>query len=122
MFSNRETRETVILNTLLKEGIQTKKELQDALNAHGVGYSTDEPRPNAIKSLCLSLYREFKKHEILLFDMSPVVHQKQYVITQQAFEFAKEHLVGDIYNENGELESRFFQHPVVLTEEREMMI
>jgi len=122
MFSNRETRETIILNTLFREGIQTKKELQDALDAHGVGYNTDEPLPNAIKSLCLSLYREFKKHDIMLFTISPVAFQKEYAITEEAFLFAKEHLVGDIYNEDGELESRFFQHPVVLTQEREMMI
>lgn len=122
MFSNRETRETIILNTLFREGVQTKQELQDALDAHGVGFNTDEPIPNVIKSLCVSLHREFKKHNIMLFDVSPMIYQKQYAITKEAFEFAKEHLVGDIYNEDGELESRFFQHPVVLTEEREMMI
>lgn len=122
MFSNRETRETIILNTLFREGVQTKQELQDALDAHGVGFNTKDHLPNKIKSLCLSLYREFKKHNIELFDVNPVAQQKQYAITQEAFEFAKEHLVGDIYNEEGELESRFFQHPVVLTEEREMMI
>ena len=122
MFSMRETRETIILNTLLREGIQTKQELQDSLETHGVGYDTNKLLNNVSKSLCLSLYREFKKHNIQLFEFSPVISTKEYVITEEVFKFAKEHLVGDIYNEDGELESRFFQHPVVLTEEREMMI
>tara|TARA_R110002050_G_scaffold135037_1_gene257656 strand:- start:68 stop:436 length:369 start_codon:yes stop_codon:yes gene_type:complete len=122
MFSTRELRETIILNTLFREGIQTKKELQDALTAHGVGYTSKYVLTNTIKALCLSLQREFKKHDIPLFNISAVAHSKQYEITREAFEFAKDNLVGDIYNEDGELESRFFQHPVVLTKEREMMI
>jgi len=122
MFSTRELRETIILNTLFREGIQTKKELQEALEAHGVGYNEEKVLTNTIKALCLSLQRAFEKHNIPLFNISAVAHSKQYTITREAFEFAKDNLVGDIYNEDGELESRFFQHPVVLTEEREMMI
>ena len=122
MFTMRETRETIILNTLFREGIQSKKELQEALEAHGVGYNSEKVLTNTIKALCVSLQREFRKHRIDLFQTSAYIHANDYAITEEAFNFAKDNLVGDIYNEEGELESRFFQHPVVLTKEREMMI
>ena len=117
MHTIQELRETALLNVLVQRGNQTYEELQECLDAHGVG----EGSKNVIRMNCYNLERRFKdKLDIDLFITSPQVAVHGLLLTKEAKDFCMTELLTGIYDEEGCLTSKYVQHPIVL--EREMMI
>ena len=119
MLSKQELEQTIVLNTLLNRRVCNRIELQEALQVHGLAKTT--PMPNFIKWIAVSLEEKFNALGITLFNASANI-ATIYSITDEAYEFALDKLLTPIYNEEGELESLMYQHPMVLSKERRMLI
>ena len=115
MLSLQELEQTVILNYLMNVRTANQKDLQKALYLHGV------VKTSFIKNIVLSLEKRFMLFGVSLFSVS-ANKAIIYSITHEAHEFASTKLVTPIYNEEGELESGMYQHPIVLSKERRMLI
>lgn len=115
MLSLQELEQTIILNYLMNVRTANQKDLQKTLHLHGIA------KTSFIKNIVLSLEKRFKSFGISLFNISANI-ATVYSITHEAHEFASTKLLTPIYNEEGELESGLYQHPIVLSKERRMLI
>tara|TARA_R100001463_G_scaffold30575_5_gene69574 strand:- start:80 stop:427 length:348 start_codon:yes stop_codon:yes gene_type:complete len=115
MLSQQELEQTIVLNYLMNARTANRKELQKALHAHS------NVQVSFIRNIVLSLERRFKMLGIDLLNVSART-AVNYSITQEAHKFALSKLLTPIYDEEGELESGLYQHPIVLSKERRMLI
>lgn len=120
MHSKQELNQTIALNAILTRRCIRREELQEALSAHGI-IINNTPMPNYIKSLAINLERRFKKLNIQLFSISAKI-AAVYIVTEEAIIFAQEKLLTPLYNEEGEMESCVYQHPIVLETDRMMLV
>ena len=120
MLSKQELEETIVLNAMFNQRIQGKEELQEALSAHGL-INHNTPMPNYIKGLVCSLEKKFKKLNIKLLHAG-AMFTTIYRVTDEAQNYALENLVTPVYDEEGTIESCYYQHPIVLSKERRMLI
>tara|TARA_R110000744_G_scaffold41228_1_gene93281 strand:- start:200 stop:574 length:375 start_codon:yes stop_codon:yes gene_type:complete len=115
MLSQQELEQTIILNYLMNARTANRKDLQNALYAHS------NVQVSFIKNIVLSLEKRFKMLGINLFNVSANI-ATTYSISQEAHRFTMSKLLTPIYDEEGELESGLYQHPIVLSKERRMLI
>jgi hypothetical protein len=120
MHSKQELEQTIALNAMLTRRCIRREELIEALSAHGI-IESNNPMPNYIKSLALNLERRFQKLNITLFNVSAKM-AAVYSVTDEALEFAQKNLLTPLYNEEGEMESCIYQHPIVLETDRMMLV
>ena len=119
MLSKQELDQTIILNVLISQRSQSESDILEKLVEFP--FSRVEDKPNYIKAIALSLESRFKKFNVTLFKTAALA-ASVYRITDEAIDFALDELLTPIYNENGELESCFYQHPIVLETNRRMLI
>tara|TARA_R110002051_G_scaffold165198_2_gene236055 strand:- start:2436 stop:2789 length:354 start_codon:yes stop_codon:yes gene_type:complete len=117
MLSNEELEETIILNALLTQRIRRIDELQDELIRHG-GITISM---KYVTKLLSSLENSFKSLNIKLLHAG-AMFTSIYRVTDEAKEYAVTKLVTAIYDEEGRMESCYYQHPIVLGKERRMLI
>tara|TARA_R100001086_G_scaffold68607_2_gene32488 strand:- start:2339 stop:2707 length:369 start_codon:yes stop_codon:yes gene_type:complete len=118
MFSETETMQTVVLNVLLNNNEVSYEEFKNALIHASLIKPTEESMMNTIRAILISLNRFFLKHHVQLYAGSSYGFKRKYTPTQEAIEFCHMHLIEDMYDEEGQHIGRFFQHPIVLREER----
>lgn len=120
MLSNQELEQTIILNLLISQRSQSVSEIQEKLVNNPFSRIDSKP-PNYIKAVALSLEKRFNRFNITLFKTAAKA-ASVYRLTDEAIKFALDELLTPIYNEKGELESCFYQHPIVLEPNRRMLI
>lgn len=125
MHSKQELIETAVLNYLVKQSVQlgktNRKEIQENLVSLGLVRPSKSPTLNSVKVLVLNLQNRFKKLGIPLLEQSAVI-ANEYTVSYAAFEYCREFLTSPLYDEEGILVGEIIQHPIVLDEEREMLI
>ena len=119
MYSVEETQQMTVLNALMAHGSLIYSDIYQYMFEH---YKTPEglDMRQDIRRLCNNLRKHFEKFGIRLFRQTVMGHR--YTITEEAKEFALENLHEPIYDEDGEIEGMFFQHPISLTTKRMELI
>ena len=123
MHTKQETIQTVLLNVMLNNNGATTEELKNALIHAQLIKPTTDSMANTIRAGCIALRRRFKKQfRIELFRTNPVINQKRYTPTEEAYEFCMNNLLEEMYDEDGNQVGYYFQHPIAITKERTELI
>jgi len=123
MFTKRNIIETAVINEFIRYTRLTPDDIYESIVAHGLDEQLERTPTNFIRSVCITIQRAFRKHDIRFFTFSAKLNSiHQYQMTKEARMFCEEHLQQPIYNENGEFESNYIQHPDSLKAKWRMLI
>ena len=119
MHTERETIQTVLLNVILNNNGATTEELKNALIHAQLIKPTTNSMANTVRAGCIALSRSFKKQfRIRLFRTNPAINQKRYTPTDEAYEFCMNHLLEEMFDEDGVSVGYYIQHPIAISKER----
>lgn len=123
MFTKRNIIETAVINEFIRYNRLSPDEIFEAIVAHGLDEPLERTPTNFIRSVCITIQRAFRKHDIRFFTFNAQLNSiHQYQMTNEARMFCEEHLQQPIYDENGEFESNYIQHPDSLKAKWRMLI
>lgn len=122
MYSEQETMQTVVLNVLLNHEEVTYEDCKNALIHASLIKPTTNTMNNTVRALFISLTRYFKEHNIVLFNAFVKDRIKYHKATEEAIAFCSNHLLEEMYDEEGQLIGYIFQHPIALKKERMELI
>lgn len=123
MFTKRNIIETAVINEFIRYNRLSPIDIFEAIVAHGLDEPSERIPLNYIRSVCLSIQKEFRRNDIRFFTFNAGMNNiHQYQITEEARRFCEEHLQEPIYDENGEFESNYIQHPFILKAKWRLLI
>tara|TARA_R100000734_G_C3311058_1_gene101876 strand:- start:462 stop:833 length:372 start_codon:yes stop_codon:yes gene_type:complete len=123
MFTKRNLIETAVINEFIRYSRLSPNDIHEAIVAHGLDKKLERTPTNFIRSICITIQRAFRKHDIRFFTFSATLDNvNQYQMTNEARLFCEEHLQQPIYDENGNFECNYIQHPDSLKAKWRMLI